>query len=167
MLYLPRLHSYLRRVETQELPNLHGIEFRGIESRRNPAQCMHQCMVDCNLAGEPKASADAGFLYPHKVPSGLTNHGVEDWREKFLYLRPVFANVFLNRVQAAGQSASLAQENRMPPHACALTGAERSDAGLRLATPSGVTASPPVEPVGKGASAIAGPECERLVFCPR
>ena len=68
----------------------------------------------------PKASSDTGAIDPHKMPSRLTNDGIEDRCRDLLNHRPVIANRLLKRLQMIRKNAILAQENGMRPHAWTL-----------------------------------------------
>ena len=70
--------------------------------------------------GGPEAPSGTGAIDPHKVPSRLTNDGIEDRCGDLLDHRPVIANRLLERLQMIGQNAIFAQENGMRSHACAL-----------------------------------------------
>jgi hypothetical protein len=54
------------------------------------------------------------------MPSLLANHRVENRRGNLFHESPAIADRLPERIQAIGQDAIAAQENRMWPHACAL-----------------------------------------------
>jgi len=165
VLNLSWLNGYRCNMEAQELRDPNGIEFRGIESWRDSTQCMDQCTVDRVLPGGSKASAGAGFPDPHKVPSGLANHGVKDFRSKLLDLSPVLANSSLKWLHAIRQDTTLAQENGMLPHGLELLGARKI--GTESASLSVEAVLPGAEPGCRGISVLAWPEAERLGFRPK
>lgn len=117
---LARLQGHSRDVEAEPLSYLNRIELSGIEPPRDSIECIGQCAVSRILPGYAEASSRTGTLEPHKVPSSLANHGVEDQRGEILDNRPVVSDWLLQRVQPVRQNASFAQKNGMPLHACAL-----------------------------------------------
>lgn len=117
---LARLHGDSRDVEAEPLSYLNRIKLSGIEPPRDSIERIGQCAVSRVLPAHAEASSRAGTLEPHKVPSSLANHGVEDQGGKILDHRPVVSDWRLERVQPVRQNASSAQKNGMPFHACVL-----------------------------------------------
>lgn len=119
-LNLARLHGDSRDVEAEVLSYLNRIELSGIEPPRDSIERMDQCAISRILPVCAEASSLAGTLEPHKVPSSMANHGVEDQGGKILDHRPVVSDWRLERVQPVRQNASFPQKNGMLLHACAL-----------------------------------------------
>ena len=81
---------------------------------------VHQGSTSRIFLGGPEAPSGTCAIDPHKVPSRLTNDGIEDRCGDLLDHCPVIANRLLERLQMIGQNAIFAQENGMRSHACAL-----------------------------------------------
>jgi hypothetical protein len=140
LLNLPRLYGHGGDTETEVFSYLHRVEFGGIEPRRNSIECVDQSAVDGNLTAHPKTSACAGILYPHKAPSGLANHGIEDRCVKVFNPHPVVANLLQRRVQPVWKDTALAQKNRVQSHSCALGETVETGIGIELASLFGAEA---------------------------
>lgn len=119
-LNLPRLYDDSRDMEPEKPGHQHRLQLSGIEPPRDSIECVGQRAVGCDLLAAAEALTGTGGRYPHEVPTSLANHGVEDRSLKIVKNHPVSTDRLLGRVQLVWQDASIAEENRMQLHACAL-----------------------------------------------
>jgi hypothetical protein len=110
---------------------LHRIKFCCIEPPRDSIERVGECASRRTFTGAAKASADARILNPHEVPSGLANHGIEDWSRDILDMHPVCVHRFLKRVETVRQFTSLAQIDGVQSHACTLLEAAGTSTGRK------------------------------------
>ena len=102
LLNLPRLHTHCRDIKAEVLGNLDGIEFRRVITRCDLLERMKQSAVNGILTSNPKAIVCIRDTDAHKVPTGLTNHGVEDRRIDIRDPQPVITNRLLQRCKSVG-----------------------------------------------------------------
>jgi hypothetical protein len=116
LLNLPRLQRDGCDMEAEVPGHLHRIEFSGIEPLRDSIERTGQGVGRRTVARTSKTSASTRILHPHKMPSGLANHGIEDRSCEILNEHPVRADGLLERVQPVWQNTALAQKDRVHPH---------------------------------------------------
>lgn len=145
LLDLARLHGYCCDMKAGVSCYLNGIKFSSVKFSRDSLECMRQGSISRTLPGFPKASWGIGLLDPHKVPSRLTDHRIENRRCKVFDHRPVIANEPLEWIQSIWQDAFFTQENGMQLHACALLEAAGTATLLETDSTSIEGVSSPIE----------------------
>ena len=120
LLDLAGLDCNAGNVEAQNLFQLKINQLGSVESPRHSIQGAHQGALGRIFLIEPVAFSAAGPVHPLEVPSFLANHRIENRRGNLFHQSPAIADRLPEGIQAIGQNAIAAQENRVWPHACAL-----------------------------------------------
>jgi hypothetical protein len=85
-------------VEAGISPGMNGDKLGCVAMLRHPPQCARQRSPGCIGLFHPKALSAKGAKHIKEVPAHAANHGIQNRRRDLCDMRPVFANLILDRI---------------------------------------------------------------------
>jgi len=122
LLNLAGLNRNFCNVKTWIFCDLNGVKFRSVALTADFPKRAPQRSMGCIVSRYTKASPGAGAMHTDKVPSGMSDHRIEDRCPDLFDMRPTLAERFSERIQTIGEDATTAQVYRMQFHSRTLLG---------------------------------------------